>query len=366
MKGLNKRILSRVLLLVFVCQLFATSAFAAVDSNSIVNEVAYALDYIDTKNESAINSAYNALTGLEATAETEAAISGLLTTNFTSKFAQTNIAKNALVNILSESLAVYFTTKSDELGDALVAADEAIVDDFAIAFGLDDTTKWFDLFLLTRRDAQKFAEEGLGIRRIWALKGKSELFEVMDEVHIDAVNARLGMAGYEDIKAAMENLGWTAENLTSALRGISNLADESNVGEYALLKAAARSSIKVMDGSSDITPVLAGKDYIANAEKYTPDSVPGVESFKVNVVLDTWNPEPDAVNVSNILGYVSTNEDVVRITPTENEDGGFFSVEYTGERGTADIILYRDPIDGSGTTNDWLVRWRVSVLNNIA
>ncbi len=355
MKGLNKRILSRVLLFVFVCQLFATSVLAAVDSNSIVDEVGYVLDYIDVKDTSAINSAYNALRDIEVTADVEAAVSELLTPSFISKFAKTIDAKNALINILSESLAVYYTTDEADLDAALVAADAAIADDFAVVFGEDaDVTRWFDLFVLTKKDAQDIND--YSARRIWALGAKVDLFNVMDKLQNTAATARLELAGYEDVKTVMEELGWTVEGLTSASRGIVNIVDRDNIAEFALLKAAARSSVEVIAGSSDITPALAGKDYIANADKYAPDSVPAAETFKI-IVLDT--------DVTNLVGYVSTNPDVATITANEADET--LTVEYTGERGTTDIILFRDPEgDNSGTTNDWLVRWRVNVINNIA
>ncbi len=358
MKGLNKKILGRVLLFVFTCQLFAPSAFAAVDSASIVNEVGYVLEYIDGENDrSSINGAYNAIRDLTLTTETESAISGLLTSSFVSKFPTTDAAKNALLNILSESIAVYYTADAQELEKALVTAENAIKDDFFAVFGENaDITKWFDLFVLTKKDAQLVAD--YNAKRIWALGSKIELYDVMDELQNETVAARLEMTAYADIKSVIDALGWTAESLTVASRKLVNKADANNIGEFALLKAAARSSAKVYDvgmDNADITPALAGRYHIENADKYEPESVPADTTIKLSVL---------GTDVTNLVGYVSTNTDVATITP--NEVDKTFTIEYTGNKGTTEIILFRDPLgDNSGITNDWLVRWCVSVINVI-
>lgn len=321
-------------------------------------EVGYVYDYVDPTDSAAISGVASKLNSLTADKVADSAVESLMTEKFVEKYNSRAEAKSALVTLLGNSLGVYFSNGEAELAQALENADSKILTTIEKALNVGRTNEWFDLFLLTKKESQDIATTA--DKKVWAIGSTSgntdsldELFETMDALQIKAMNKKLAEDDYADLGQTMAQIGWIPENVVAACRGIMAVADQSNVGEFALIKAAARSTAMLTGLDEDL--VKAGVDLEENVIKCQPN---GLDKYVVSLDVLDWN-------VTNLVGYSTTNEDLISFE-TDEVDKVIIVKVNEDVKGTADVVLKRDPLgDNSGSDKDWIVRFRVVVANEI-
>lgn len=372
MKFKFKKLTAMVSAIAVTASMLVVPGFASADDFvSLSSAVGYVYDYVDGSDEIAVQGTGSKLAELinVDNVNSQLDVSSLLTTNFKNNYGSENAAKQALITLLGTSLSVYYSKSEAELQQALLNAesivkpilqkglsvDEAVADDFV--------EKWFDLFLLTRKDAQDSAHTISGMLPVWASGNLSSLFEAMDKMQVKAMKDRLNADTeekfgkiYSDVKAAIDNMDWTVENLVAVSRQIINFVDSSNAGEFALIKAAARSSAEMKINENAVNLEYAGKDLEAaeNIYKIDPDTITADTDYEIK--LNVMGRE-----VTNLVKYYSSNPELVIMDAVDQDEVIIMTVK-SGAKGTADVVLGRDP----GSEKDWITKIRVVVAYDIA
>lgn len=345
-KQLASLVSATVMLTSAVVPAFAANAYF----EDIASEVAYVYNYVDVADKSAVLSAKAKLNNLTEPQVSDGDVSTLLTDAFVNKFDSRQEAKASLIKLLTASLGTYFSNDEADLAGALTAADEKILTILEKGFGLGTANQWFDLFLRTKKDAQELSTNK--DKMVWALGSTdgntdslTELYDTMDALQIKAMKLRLDEADYADVKDSFALVGWTSENLVAVCRNLMAYADPSHVGEFALIKAAARSSAELFDDGSSFEKIV----------RLAPNSG---KAFKLSLEVLDWN-------VTNLVGFSTTNEELIAFEPDQTEKLIYANVN-DGKKGAADIILKRDPLgNNSGSDKDWIAKFTVIVANEI-
>lgn len=345
----------------------------------VADLVAYVCSYVDTADYSAIRGAHRKATELKASSVSETAVAELMTDNFIKKFKNDNntdveareAAKAAAVKLIAQGLGVYYSTTEAELVQNADDADVAIADEVYMVFGSNyNSADWLDMILTPKKLSQNIAS--YSDKRIWALGAVNEVFTTLDGLHVKALNNLLAEDSYADIKAILDDMDWTAEAIVKTARNIAPLTDANNIAEFALAKASARSAARLeKDGDIvDLSPAVSG--FEENILQYSYDDVANgaVSNLSLYIVMGTETV--DATDVTNLVGYQVSDKSVV--TVTADEANKKIKLNLTGKRGVADVALVRQPegarVDADGyslvSEKDWLVRFRVQVLADIA
>ena len=337
---------------------FSVNAFAESD---VVSEVKYVYDYVDSSDVNAIKGAAMRLNADISVDKISGEAVDRLVRSAEEKISSDTGLKKDIINMLAKTMSVYYVTAPDELGAAVDNAKSAIRTDM-----VGDAEKWLDLILIARKDVMDrnlaTAEEK---EKIFALGDLNELFAVMDSLQKRAISKRLAESQYSVVKDALDNIGWTVEDIVDASRAIvtQSESDNHNSGEYALIKASARSSAEVTYNGKILALENAGKDLEndSNTVYYAPADIPA-DGLKVDLTLEIMGTR----RAANLAGYHSTNESMITFGHDESNNIINMTIK-PNVKGDAVITLMRDPDGTNNAKNvaDWVARFKIVVANKL-
>ncbi len=360
-----KKLLATVLSAALVAgQMFTLPVYAA--DYAFVSDVSEIFSYIDASDIDLIDRANDSVMSKVSAVDefSNADLEDLLTTEFVSKFADADAAKAALVALMTATVAPYYSTSESEMNSNIEDAINTLSqDDKDKVFGSADMESWIEVFILAKKDAKNVNTDedklawALGIKANGSVsETAAPVIESLDRLQVSCMETRLGMAQYSELDAAIAANGWNVQDIVDTARLVANKYDANNLAEFALAKASARSAaVATVDGR---TLVYAGNDLenAGNIIEMTPDA-----TRSINFSLVVLN-----VNVTNLVGYCSTDDSVVAVS--RDVASKTITVTPAGGKGTADVILFRDPLakNDSADKGNWILRFRIVIANTIS
>lgn len=346
MKGIYTKKIAAALSLVSVLGMMSTGAVYADDFDDVCSR-------IDSSDLPSITTAKGSLKDITKVRNNAAIIELAKSSGLT---------EAEVTKLLVASMLPYYSTTGKEIE---ATKDRETIKDI---LGEDtDTDSWYSLFLDAREDPYtKSIANGNQLRR-WALGSASgagdvrltPVFDAMDELLVKAMEIRLSDSAYKDINAKLEAFNWTPKMIVDACREVSNEVEVSYDAEYALIKAAARYGTKLFIDSSEVKLTNSGMDLSDTSNIYT------VSPDAVGDSIETYITVLGIRKATNLVGYYSSDESVVQITPDESNNSLMLNIKGAG---TADVIYKRDPSGANDVSSnkDWLVKFRVVVGDKIA
>ncbi len=357
---MNKLLCKFLSISVILCMLMQfTFTVSAAD---LTSKVGYIYNYVDPA-DTVITGAYLNAENVNADDIEADAVSKLITSAVENAYGgDADAAKEGIVNFLSGTLMSHFAMSVDEFESKLDASKQKVSPEFEKLFGSAELLNdWYDVVLIARKNAQSGAD--WSDKRIWATGSTgdptdslAELFVCLDELQIAEVNKLLN-SDYSALADAIDSLGWNAQGLVEAMRGITDAVDNvngrKNRAEYALIKAACRSTARLTFGDDEYKSetVISNNEIIYTAGTDIEDKTMALR------ILDGYN-------VTNLIGY-SVDSDILDIS--RNEAGKELIASFADNKnGIAELILKRDPYrDNSSSDSDWLVKLRFVLAYDI-
>lgn len=349
MNSLLKKIVGIVMV---VCMISQFAVFASAE-NSIIDEVGYVYDFVDLK-DTTISGAYLNSKILAADDVSDSILSSLITDAVKDVYSGDEAsAKAGIVDLIAGTLMAHFAQTKEEFSKTLVESKEKTTPVISLLFGADYVDSWYEVVLKARKNAQSGAR--WTDKKIWATGSKgdptddlTELFESLDSLQISEMNQLLNNE-YKELGNKITELGWSASEIVKATRFVASIVDDvegkKNSAEFALIKAACRSTARLN---------FDGTDYSA---KLDPDTIVySVDKLPQEIPMSLYIL--DGYNVTNLVGY-SITSDNVNISRDEVNEKIVLDFE-EGKNGITDILLKRDPYrNNSSKDADWLVKLRV-------
>lgn len=336
--------------------------FSVSAAGTAVDEVKHVYDYLDAADINAVEGTANRLSAkINANAIESDALDRIYDAAkdaISASYPDEN-PKQLIVDMLAATLRVNYVTASDKLQEAY---DEAKT--YVLTEVVGDAEKWLDLMLLARKDVT--GSDFKSGQQFLATGSKSELFKGLDAIQKSAVDRKLNETEYDVVKNALGALKIDFADIVDASRDIltQSNADDYNVGEFALIKAAARSSAVINYGSDALGSFRVGKDWENEKYiiRYTPNEIPS-EGLTVDLGLEIMGTK----RAGNVAGYHTTNKNMITLVPNEAENLIKMTIQ-NGVKGDAVVTFMRDP-DGTNDEaflSDWVARVKIVVANNLS
>lgn len=324
---------------------YATSGYS-----DLADSVGYIYNYLDEVDTNNINNTKYSIGQAKPANVVSAVGSDLITDELVGKFANATAARNAVAQLLKVSLGVYFSNSTTDFENALEAADSSLGDVCKKIFGDGSTKNWLKLFTTARKKAS--ATHSYEDRHVWALGAYTEVYDSLDELQVKNMDLLLASC---NLDTAFAEIGWTSRNVVEACRNIMGIVDNNHVGEWALIKAAARSAASVEIDGSAVALSRAGADLedSKNIIKYSPDELP--KTIEVSLIMNLDNGSRDVTDITDVTvtgGSADVKEAEVINTTTE--------ISFQN-KGIYDVTLQR--ISG---VQDWLSRFRLVFAYDIS